>query len=747
MGSSESSTQLPSLRHFKIERVAHPKLGENRLWSLTFDLQGEKANKFSKEVMAEFDLLMPWLEAQGSEIDALLLMSAKPGIFIAGADIEMVQAIQTAQEAEQLSRHGQQVLDRWEDLPFPTVAVVNGAAMGGGMEMSLGSSAIVVSNDATAKLGLPEVLLGILPGMGGCVRLPRKVGLANALDLILTGKTLNGERAYRMGLVEAVLPKEGFQESAIAWTIQNLKSLRSGVRLAKEPKLGGVGGAAGVLLEKTPMGRAFVLKKAREGVLSKTHGNYPAPLEVIEIMRSTGAGYGERLRGKSRESAMEREALGFGRCAATQVSKNLIRLFFLTETVKKSKGLPPGVSAEVRPVRAGGVLGAGVMGGGIAQLLADRGVPARMKDVTGQALATGIQAATKLFQKDTKRKKITARQAVQKLGLISPTLDYAGFHSLDLVVEAIVENMEIKKKVLQELETKVRPDCIIASNTSSLSITEMQKVLKSPERFVGMHFFNPVAKMPLIEVIRGATTSDAAVTTTFQFCKQLGKTPIVVKDAPGFLVNRLLAPYLNEATYLLSDGVPIYEIDRVLGGFGMPMGAMELVDEIGVDVGEKVAHILYDAFGARMLPSPHNAKIVAAKRLGKKNGLGLYRWEEKGRKKVLDPEVYSILGVTPKKGAVADEEILERCLLPMINEASRCLDESIVATPSEVDLGMIMGTGFPPFRGGLLRYADSLGIRKVKERLEHHQKRFGARFEPAPGILKRAEHDQKFYPA
>jgi 3-hydroxyacyl-CoA dehydrogenase/enoyl-CoA hydratase/3-hydroxybutyryl-CoA epimerase len=273
----------------------------------------------------------------------------------------------------------------------------------------------------------------------------------------------------------------------------------------------------------------------------------------------------------------------------------------------------------------------------------------------------------------------------------------------------------------------------------------MQKVMKKPERFAGMHFFNPVHKMPLIEVIRGAQSSDEAVATTFQFSKQLGKTPIVVKDAPGFLVNRLLMPYLNEATWLLADGVTVEEIDRAMLDFGMPMGPMELIDEVGVDVGDKVAHILHDAFGARMLPAPFNAKIVGAQRLGKKNGKGIYEYDAQGRNKKFNPEIYQILGVTPTAGVVASEEIVERCVLPMINEASRCLEELVVASASEVDLGMIMGTGFPPFRGGLLRYADTLGAKTIVERLKKYQARFGARFEPAPVLLARAEHDQKFY--
>jgi 3-hydroxyacyl-CoA dehydrogenase / enoyl-CoA hydratase / 3-hydroxybutyryl-CoA epimerase len=463
-------------------------------------------------------------------------------------------------------------------------------------------------------------------------------------------------------------------------------------------------------------------------------------------MHDTGASYGEKLRGAARDQALAREAKGFGKLAATEISKNLIRLFFLTEGVKKSKGLAAGVDAVAQPVRSAAVLGAGVMGGGIAQLFADKNVTTRMKDLNTQALALGVQAAARVFGSSLKRKRINRRQLIQKLNHIAPTLDYSGFHSVDLVVEAVVENMEIKKKVFRELEGHVRADCVVASNTSSLSVSEMQGAFTKPERFVGLHFFNPVHRMPLVEVIRGAKSSDEAVSTTYQFAKAMGKTPIVVKDSPGFLVNRLLGPYMVESINLVTDGVPIPEIDQAMLEFGMPMGPLELVDEVGVDVAEKVAKVFHEAFGERMRPAPLNKKVVEAGRLGKKTGKGIYEYGKDGRDRKFNPEIYGLLGVTPQSGGVSAEEIVERCVLPMINEAARCLEEGVVASASELDLGMIMGTGFPPFRGGLLRYADTLGARHVVDRLNHYRERFGVRYEPSPALLARAEHGQKFYP-
>jgi 3-hydroxyacyl-CoA dehydrogenase/enoyl-CoA hydratase/3-hydroxybutyryl-CoA epimerase len=385
------------------------------------------------------------------------------------------------------------------------------------------------------------------------------------------------------------------------------------------------------------------------------------------------------------------------------------------------------------------------MGGGIAQLFADKGVPVRMKDLNANALALGVQAARKLWAKQVERRRIRQREALQKLNLIAPVLDYSGFEGVDLVVEAILEKMDVKRKVFQELEAEVRASCVIASNTSSLSVSEMQKGMKHPERFVGMHFFNPVNRMPLVEVIQGRESSPEAVNTVFQFCKQVGKTPIIVKDVPGFLVNRLLMPYLNEATFLVAEGVPVLELDRTILKFGMPMGPLELIDEVGVDVGAKVAHILHEAYGARMEPCPLNSKVVESGRLGKKGGKGFYLYDPTGRSKRFDPEIYSILGVSPQSGVVSEGEQVDRCILPMINEASRALEEQVVSSAAEVDLGMIMGTGFPPFRGGLLRFADTLGAREIVSRLETYARRFGPRYEPSPSLIRRAQNGQSFY--
>jgi len=437
---------------------------------------------------------------------------------------------------------------------------------------------------------------------------------------------------------------------------------------------------------------------------------------------------------------MKREARGFGKMAATDVSKNCIRLFFLTEGIKKSTGLNESVSVETKKISSAAVLGAGVMGGGIAHLFADKGISVRMKDIGLPGLELGVQSALSLFKKSLKRRSITPRQFDQKLARIAPTTTYDGFRSAEVIIEAVIEKMEIKQAVLKELESFVTRDAVIATNTSSLSVSKMQSVMANPERFCGMHFFNPVHKMPLVEVIRGEKSSDQAVSQIYQFSKQIGKTPIVVKDAPGFLVNRLLMPYLTEAAIMVSEGVRIEELDPAMLEFGMPMGPIELIDEVGLDVAEKVGHILHDGFGERMSPPNTFEKLLKEKRLGKKSGAGFYRYGGSDKKeKTFDSGIYDLLGIQPVSGKIPAQEMVERCVYSMVNEAARCLQEKIVATPEDVDLGMIMGTGFPPFRGGLLRYADSMGLDSIVSGLKALSSRYGMRFEPSQALLEFAK--------
>ncbi len=733
----------------KAFRLSYRPLSDIKVAHVVFDLEGEKVNKFNRLVMNEFAELLSELKKNAVKTDVLLLTSGKKGNFIAGADINLIQSARNAEEATELARAGQKLIDLWEDLPFPKVVAIDGTCMGGGCELSLASTAIVISKNPQARIGLPETLLGIIPGMGGCVRMPWKVGIAQSLELILAGKTLVGEKAYKLGLVDALLEKEDFEANTLAWITRELPRLKSGSRIGTEPKLGGIGGLAGSLMESTWAGRKVIFSKARAGVMAKTKGQYPAVLEAIDVIESVGTGYRKFFQGEERDLALKREAQGFGRVAATDISKNLIQLFFMTEAIKKSNGVSVSASTEHAEVKieSAGVVGAGVMGGGIAQLFADKGVAVEMKDIASPALELGVASALSLFKKSLKKRAITQRQFDQKLNLITPTLNYDGFKKAELVVEAVIEKMDVKKSVLAELENHVGQGTVIASNTSSLSISEMQTAFKYPERFVGMHFFNPVHRMPLVEVIRGTKSSDDAIALTYQVCKQLGKMPVVVKDSAGFLVNRLLMPYLAEAATLLVSGVKIDKIDAVLLDFGMPMGPIELIDEVGLDVGEKVAGILRAAFGERMVAPDAFGKLIEKKWLGKKTVRGFYVYEGPKKVKKLDPEIYTVLGTTTSSQEMGSEEILDRCILGMVNEAARCLSEKVVGSAADLDLAMIMGTGFPPFRGGLARYADARGLGSIVERLSELEKIVGPRFAPSEALVVLSKTGRGFYGA
>ncbi len=483
-------------------------------------------------------------------------------------------------------------------------------------------------------------------------------------------------------------------------------------------------------LEGTPFGRWVLFRQARKKVLAQTKGHYPAPLAVLEVLQK---GRSSKKRSFNLERERAKELL------PGDVSKSLLHVFFLSEAAKKN----PGVEAPVVPERleTAGLVGAGTMGGGIARLLASREIPVRLKDVSPEALGAGLSAARAIFEERRRRRRMSAWDVEHKMALIAPTLDYSGFGRVNLVLEAIIEDMEIKKKVFRELEPLVSPRCIVASNTSTLSVSEMQSVLERPERFAGFHFFNPVDRMPLVEVIRGAVTDDRTTASLVALAKHLGKTPVVVKDGPGFLVNRILGPYLNEASYLLLETGDVEAVDRAFVSFGMPMGPLRLLDEVGIDVAQKAGKVLARAFGNRVEASGLLDRLVERGRLGRKTGIGFYRYD--GKRAVADPEVSSMVGA--RRAALDRDSAVARGIGLMVAEAARCLDEAIVASPGELDLAMVMGTGFPPFRGGLLRHADRYGLSRIADELEKWQVQRGSRFAPPLSLLDRARAGRTFY--
>lgn len=694
---------------FRLERDA----GIGILW---FDLPDEKVNKFSSWVMVELDRLVG--EIASTDLTALVIASGKPGIFIAGADVTEFTQVTSAAQAEEFVRFGQKVFTAISGLPQVTVAAINGPCLGGGLELALNCDYRVISDHPKASVSFPEVKLGIIPAWTGTTRLPRLIGIPAALDLILTGRSLDGRRAKKAGLVDEVAP------AAIL-----LDVARQFARSARGKR--GPGDRTHVYLEGNPIARKIVFRKARASVAEKTGGHYPAPFKAIEVME-TGfrAGFEQGLLAEARAAA---------ELVTTETAQNLIRLFFLMEDSKKDP-----LSGKAREVRRVGVLGAGVMGGGIAQLVVDKAdLNVRMKDINWEALAGGMKAAAALWRKKVERRRMPRVEMSRKLSQITTAVDWSGFAGADVAIEAVVENLGVKQKVLSEFEAVAGPSAIFASNTSTLPITRIAANALRPENVVGMHFFNPVDKMPLVEVIRGEKSSDEAVATVAALARKLGKTVVHCNDAPGFVVNRILSPYMNEAAFLLEEGNSIESIDRAMTDFGMPMGPFTLLDEVGIDVAAKAAHVMAEAFPERMRPAKGIEALVVSGRLGRKNARGVYLWKE-GKRTAPDPEVYRLLSLgSPRRG---DENLMsQRMVLAMVNEASRILDDGVVGSAPELDLAMIMGTGFPPFRGGLLRYADTLGIPMVVKKLEELAAAVDTRFSPSAPLRSMAERGADFY--
>ena len=700
----------PTVGAFRLER-------DGDLGILWFDLPGEKVNKFSSAVMMEFAGIVDELAAD-REIRKVIVASRKPGVFIAGADITEFTKATSREQAAEYTRFGQQALHKFSKLPQVTVAAINGACMGGGCELALSCDYRVISDSPKARISLPETQLGIFPAWGGTTKLPRLVGLPAALDMILTGREFDGKRAKKIGLVDEVAPAPILLDVAKQFAS---KGKRKGGRRTK------------FLLDGNPLGRKYVFGKARKSALELTKGNYPAPLTAIDVMEyGMSAGV---------ERGLEKEVQEVVPLIMGDVAQNLVRLYFLREESKKDS-----IHAKPRDIDHSGVLGAGIMGGGIAQLIADKTeASVRMRDINWKAIAGGMKAASKLWKKKVDRRRMSRSEMQRKLARITSTTDWSGFERTDVVVEAVVENVGIKRQVLAEYEGLAKPESIFATNTSTIPITDIAAEAKRPENVVGMHFFNPVDKMPLVEVIRGARTSDVAMVTVASFARKLGKIVIVCNDGPGFVVNRILGPYMNEAAFLLEEGNTIETLDKAMLDFGMPMGPMVLLDEVGIDVAAKVANILSDAFAGRVVKSRVVEALYADGRHGKKNGKGLYVYAD-GKRQGPDKSVYRILNIANPHPA--DEKAAsERMVLAMINEAALILDEKIVGSAGELDLAMIMGTGFPPFRGGLMRYADSLGLPYILARLDGLSNTVGPRFTPTAPLRRLAEGGGTFYEA
>ena len=712
-----------------MENAFHFEMLKNNIGQLTFDLPGERINKFNTQVMQELDTSLDDL-AKNSDLKCLLIRSVKKNIYIVGADIKEIDTITDLETGISVSSFGNKVFSKITHLPYPTIAVIDGACMGGGTEMSLACTYRLATDNPRTKIAFPEVNIGLFPGWGGTQRLPRLIGLKRSLDIILTGRNLDGIHAYRQGLVDKIIPKEQVKDAAFkfATDVVNGVDVLKLSRSRRKQK-----GLFPYIFEKNPVGRALVYRLAKKNVLKKTKGHYPAPLEALKSIKR-----GFR---RSLPKGLKIEANLFGHMIISPISKNLIKIFFWTEAVKKENGTN-NPEVELKSVNKAACLGAGVMGGGIAQLFASRNIPIRVKDLDYNAVSKAYQQAASVLHGKVKRRRITKLEFQHILEKITGTIDYSGFKIADFIVEAIVEDLEIKKSVFSTLENEINDDAIVVSNTSSLRIDDMAAVFKYPQRFAGMHFFNPVHMMPLVEVIRGKDTSDKTLATTFQLAKVLGKTPIVVGDGPGFLVNRLLLPYMVEAVSLLEQGLSPENIDKTMEKFGMPMGPIELFDEVGIDVASKVSKILAVSMGSRMAKSDILDKLVKDNRIGKKKSKGFYKYV--GKKKLSDPAINAYIDVKDIR-QLKDEDLIFRMVYPMINEAARCLDEKIAFRPRDIDLGTIFGIGFAPFKGGLLTFADSEGIPKIYEKLQSLAESDHDRFKPSNALENIYKAGKGFY--
>jgi 3-hydroxyacyl-CoA dehydrogenase/enoyl-CoA hydratase/3-hydroxybutyryl-CoA epimerase len=694
---------------------------------VVFDLRGEPVNKFTMGVRAEFGALLDDMERDPA-VRAVVLLSGKADTFSAGADIEEFVALRTAEEATQLARTGQALMGRVARFPKPFVIAIHGACIGGGLELALACHYRVATDHPKTVLAQPEVQIGLIPGAGGSNRLPRLVGLRTGLELILSGRNVRAAQALRMGLVDEVVPPAILRDVASAAA----RRLAAGERPRRRTR----GGLAGWFFDRSALGQALVLRRARALTLARTHGHYPAPLAALDAVRY-GLANGLDL-------GLPYEAEQFGRMAVTEVSRRLVEVFFATTALKKDRGVA-GPAPDPVPVAQLGVVGAGFMGSGIAAVAAvQAGVPVRMRDADLPRLGKGILAVARVLEERVHRRSATRLEAGRQFALVSGGIDYAGFRRADLVIEAVFEDLAVKQAVLREVEAATRPECVFASNTSTIPIGRIAEASARPEKVIGMHFFSPVHRMPLLEVIAAERTAPRTIVTAVAFGRRLGKTVIVVRDRPGFFVNRILLLYLNEACRLVMEGVPIEAIDEAMTQWGFPVGPVTLLDEVGLDVAHHAGTVMHQALGERLAPAFDLGALVAQGRSGRKGGRGFLRYRD-GKKTGVDPTVYEALGVTPGTAPPA-EALAERLAFAMLNEAAHALEEEVVRSPRDGDIGALFGIGFPAFRGGPFRALDAAGPAPAVAILERLSTKYGDRFAPAPVLADLARRGGRFHP-
>ncbi len=701
---------------------------DNNVLELCFDNQEGKVNVFNREALSEFGDVLTIIEKE-SDVAGLIMTSGK-SVFVAGADITEFLGYFAAPDKvlHDMLDDVNAMFNRFEDLPFPTVAAINGEAQGGGFEICLASDFRVASPNA--RMGLPEVKLGIMPGWGGSVRLPRLIGVDNAVEWMCTGASKKAAAALKDGAIDAVVHDGNVRDAALA--------------IIEQVRAGKMDSTHRRTVKTSPLGlsdleRTMAIESAKGVVGAKAGPHYPSPMTIINTIAKHAT--------KSRNEALPIESASFVKLAKTDVAESLVGIFLNDQSLKR---LARQQSSGALPIKQSAVLGAGIMGGGVAYQSASNGVPIIMKDIREDALTAGLEEAGKLLKKQMSRGKLKPEGMADVLNAIQPALSYGEFAHVDLVVEAVVENPKIKMSVLSEVEAQVSDDTIITTNTSTISVNLLAGALKRPENFCGMHFFNPVHRMPLVEVIRADTSSDQAIATTVAYAQSMRKTPIVVNDCPGFLVNRILFAYFGGFNKLVADGGNIIAIDKALEGFGWPMGPAYLLDVVGMDTGKHAAGVMAEGFPDRMASDAKTVidALYDADRLGQKNGKGFYKYEpdRKGKpQKLPDPEADAVVAsVQAAKQDIDAQDMVDRLMIPMCIESARCLEDNIVSSAAEVDMGLVYGVGFPPFRGGALHHVDKTGLAAFCERADQFA-HLGALYHPTQKMRDMAASGDTFY--
>lgn len=725
---------LPSLTLKEIDSVA----------VVTFDIKEEKVNTLNSKLIPQFEEVLSYIK-KSKTVKSVVLISGKDDCFIAGADINELKNAKNQEEILQLSKSGQKLFAELEALPQPVVAAINGACLGGGCELALACDFRVATTSSKTSLGLPEVMLGLLPGAGGTQRLPKLIGLEKALKMLLTGVPSKAEKAKRLGLVDHLVHPQGLLHSAM----EIAKGLADGtIKRPKKKK----GKSPTELLEGSKMGRKIILKKAREETLKKTRGLYPAPEAILDVLAFTNENDGK--------GGYEKEAELFSKLSQTKECKGLISLYFAqNETKKNQYGKPKDKINHIA------VLGAGLMGSGISLVSAQKGFKVRLKDLNQDQIAKGKKYVWNVLDKKVKRKSLSAFEAQQTMAKVIGQTDCKNFSHVELVIEAVFEDLKLKHKVISEVEAASSDKMIFASNTSAIPIKEIAKGSKRPERVVGMHYFSPVEKMPLLEIIKTEQTLDEVTAHAVDVGLRQGKTVIVVNDGPGFYTTRILAPFMDEATHLVMEGVDLYKLESYLKDYGYPVGPITLMDEVGLDVALHVGNFMEKSFGKRIASADPRLlnQLVSADAMGRKSGRGFFLYDEKkdhsplsylmnlGKEKLpgrpINPQVSEFIEQHKSSlGAVEKEDVQKRMTFRMINEAALCLEENILLRPLDGDIGAVFGLGFPPFTGGPFQYVDSYGVSKFVNQMAKYEEKYGERFKCAQLLVDMAKSDKKFYP-